>query len=133
MPKAKRSYARADRINQQLLEILAQSMLREVRDPRVQGVQLTAVEVSSDLSVARVYYIILTGGEPAVEVQRALERVSAFLRRQAAAALQIKHMPNLEFRYDESIERGRRMDALLDAVLPAASQDDEETGDETPS
>ncbi len=113
--RSKRSYARADRINQQLLEVISAAMLTEVRDPRAREVQITAVEVTQDLSHARVYYVALRE-DPRQELQGVLERLAGFMRRHVAHELQIKHVPDLQFKYDESVERGRRMEELLSSV-----------------
>lgn len=116
MPKrVKRSYARADRINQQLLEVISAAMLTEVRDPRAREVQITAVEVTQDLSHARVYYVPLRE-DPREELQGVLEKLAGFMRGHVARQLQIKHIPDLQFKFDESVERGRRMEQILSGV-----------------
>jgi ribosome-binding factor A len=113
----KRAYQRTDRINQQLLEIISRQLLTEVRDPRVQGVQVTAVEASPDLRHAKVYYVLLDDERVDHEdVAEGLERASGFLRRQLGEQTSMKHIPQLVFHFDESIERGRRMEALFDSL-----------------
>lgn len=113
--RTKRSYSRADRINQQLLEVISAAMLTEVRDPRARDVQISAVEVTQDLSHARVYYVMLKE-DPRDEIQGVLERLAGFIRKHVAHQLQIKHVPDLQFKYDESVERGRRMEHILSGV-----------------
>lgn len=112
-----------------MLEVLASLILLEVKDPRVSQVQLTAVDVSPDLSFARVYYVMLDRREPDEDVQTGLERSSGFLRRELGVRLAIRHVPELRFVYDESVERGRRIDDLLSTLKPSAdggSDDGEE-------
>lgn len=121
-----RAFQRTDRINQQLLELLSSMILRDVRDPRVQQVQVTAVEAAPDLRHAKVFYILLEDRTPQPEVQQGLERVAGFLRKQLGERLSMKHIPQLVFTYDESIERGRRMEALLGEILPADEGSSEE-------
>lgn len=116
----RRDYDRLDRVNQQLLEVISGAMLTEVRDPRVQSVQITAVEASPDLRHAQVYYVLLEGLDGETDPRRVadgLERISGFLRSQVGKRTRLKHTPQLEFRYDESIEHGRRIESLL-AELP---------------
>ena len=113
----KRAYQRTDRINQQLLEIISKQLLTEVRDPRVQGVLVTAVEASPDLRHAKVYYVLLDDERTDHEaVAQGLEKTSGFLRRQLGEQTSMKHIPQLVFHFDESIERGRRMEALFDSL-----------------
>ena len=126
MPKrSKRGYARADRLNQQLLEVIGRAMLTEVRDPRARAVQITAVEVTSDLSHARVFFVPLTGDHRPEELSGMLDGLAGFMRHHVATQLQIKHVPQLTFRYDASIERGRRMEGLLDEALAHTSDEAE--------
>ncbi len=122
----KRSYARADRINQQLLEVISSAMLSEVRDPRVQHVQITAVDTTPDLSYARVFYVLLQDQRRQEQAQEALEKLSGFMRKHVASELQIKHVPELSFKYDESIERGRRMEDLLQEALHGQADEEEQ-------
>lgn len=113
----RRAYQRTDRVNQQLLEIISKQLLTEVRDPRVQGVQVTAVEASPDLRHAKVYYVFLDDErEDHEDVADGLDRAAGFLRRQVGEQTSMKHVPQLVFHFDESIDRGRRMEALFDRI-----------------
>ena len=111
--KQKRAYKRSDRVGQNMLEVLASLVLVDVKDPRVKQVQLTAVDPSPDLKFARVYYILLDKREADEDAQAGLERAAGFLRKELGEKLQIRHVPELRFVYDESVERGRRIDDIL--------------------
>ena len=101
------------RLNAGLRDLLVELLERRVRDPRVEGVTLTSVEVSGDLSVAKVYYSVL-GDDAARQVaQRGLENVSGFLRREAGRRLRLRSTPELRFVFDASLERGARLEELL--------------------
>lgn len=112
----RQSYDRIDRVNQQILEVLSRVILREVRDPRLQTVQLTAVEASPDLRYAKVYYVLMDEREDSQRVRQGLESSAGFLRRELSKAVRLKHVPELDFTYDESIERGRRMEKILSGL-----------------
>lgn len=128
--KQKRTWKRSDRVGQNMLEVLASLILLEVKDPRVSQVQLTAVDVSPDLSFARVFYVMLDRREADADVQHGLERSSGFLRRELGVRLSIRHVPELRFVYDASVERGRRIDDLLSTLTPAADEGTEDVADE---
>ncbi|MEW5913643.1 MAG: 30S ribosome-binding factor RbfA [Thermodesulfobacteriota bacterium] len=100
---------------------LGELLLKKVRDPRVGMVSLTGVDVSPDLSQAKVYYSLLDQ-ERRAEAQAGLEAAAGFLRRELAARLNLKSMPRLIPVYDHSLARGERMDQLL---KQARSQDEE--------
>lgn len=106
---------RARRIAEQLRQELAEILWREVKDPRVAGVTLTAVEVSSDLEYAKVYYTLLQGNQ--AEVDQALRRASGFLRTELAGRMRLRMVPRLTFRYDESVARAAHLSELIDKAV----------------
>jgi ribosome-binding factor A len=103
----------ADLIQRELSDLLR----REVRDPRVGMVTLTAVDVSPDLSHAKVFFTILEK-EKQRETTDALQRAAGFLRSQLAHRMKMYTTPELRFAYDESIERGDHLSQLIDSVVP---------------
>ena len=101
------------RLNASLLEILAELLERRVRDPRVQDVTLTAVEVSGDLAVAKVFYSLLGDAERRRVAQRGLENGAGFMRGEAGRRLGMRNAPELRFQFDPSLEQGQRIETLL--------------------
>lgn len=116
MRHAKKSFARIDRVAQQMHRELAALIQDGVKDPRCFGVTVTGVEVARDYSRAKVYYTALAKEEQREGIQQALERAKGFLRSALAARLSIFKTPELVFVYDESVERGMRIEALIDKV-----------------
>ena len=106
----------ADLIQRELSELLR----RELRDPRVGMVTLTAVKVSPDLSHAKVFFTILEKAKRD-ETTHALQRAAGFLRSRLAHRMKIYTTPELRFAYDESVERGDRLARLIDSVRPPKS------------
>lgn len=103
----------ADLIQRELSDLLR----REVRDPRVGMVTLTSVDVSPDLSHAKVYFTILSK-EHIGETTAGLQRAAGFLRSQLAHRMKMYTTPELRFVYDESVERGDHLSQLIDSVVP---------------
>ena len=103
----------ADLIQRELSDLLR----REVRDPHVGMVTLTSVDVSPDLSHAKVFFTLLNT-EKKDDTSRALKRAAGFLRSQLAHRLKMYTTPELRFVYDESVERGDRLSQLIDSVVP---------------
>jgi ribosome-binding factor A len=109
---------RLARLNEQLKRELAELIRTQVRDPRVGLVTVTAVEVTNDLSLARVY--VQVTGDPS-EVSEALEGLGAaasFLRSALGQELTIRRIPELRFQRDESLEHALRIEKILSDVLP---------------
>lgn len=113
--KAKRGFKRSERVSQQLHELLAACLLTTVGDPRVSNVQITHVDLSPNLRFARIFYVLFGDEERGFDkqVQAALDRSIGLLKREVGAQLALKYIPDMEFKYDESIERARRIDELL--------------------
>ena len=113
----KRYSQRAERVADQIQRELAQLLRDEVKDPRVGRVTITSVEVSPDLSHAKVRFSQLSGSEHARESEQALSRTASFLRRELAHRLELYSVPQLHFVYDDSIESGMRLSQLIDAAV----------------
>jgi ribosome-binding factor A len=105
--------ARPDRVGEEIRQVLAELLLREVHDPGVGFVTLTRVKVSPDLQLARVFYTLMGDDGKQREAQRALERTVPFLRRQIASRIRLRRVPELRFQLDESIAHQDRIERIL--------------------
>lgn len=116
-----REYSRTQRVGDFLQQELALLIQREVRDPRVAMVSVTAVEVSRDLSHAKVFFTQLgvDDAEASKSTAEVLNKAAGFLRTQLARATTMRTVPRLHFKFDESVGRGRDMEALLREVKEA--------------
>ena len=116
-----REFERTQRVSHFLHEELARLLQSTVRDPRVQEVNLTGVEVSRDLSHAKVFFTLISdaSSEERAEVTAVLSKVSGFLRSELAKASTMRTVPRISFRFDESVGRGRDMETLLREVRRA--------------
>ena len=116
-----REFERTQRVSHFLHEELARLLQTTVRDPRVQQVTLTGVEVSRDLSHARVFFTLMSDVSEAEqsEISGVLSKVSGFLRSELAKISSMRTVPRISFRFDESVGRGRDMESLLREVRRA--------------
>jgi ribosome-binding factor A len=105
--------SRPERVGDQLRAELAELIAREVHDPGIGFLTITHVKVTPDLQQARVFYTTIGDEKQRKETSRALGRATAFLRRQIGRRLRLKHVPELEFLFDESIERQDRIERIL--------------------
>jgi ribosome-binding factor A len=110
------SSQRQTRVGEQIREDLTELITREVHDPGVGFITITRVDVTPDLQQARVYYTTLGDEQARRETRRALERASPFLRRQLGRRLRLRRIPELQFFYDESIERHDRIERILQDI-----------------
>lgn len=112
-----REFTRSTRVAEQLRREIGSLMRFGVKDPRAQNATVTDVEVSKDVSYARVYFSVLDDdAEKIRETERALNHAAGYLRRELGQVLRMRHVPELRFTYDSSIAEGARMDALIEAA-----------------
>ena len=112
----KRGQGRPQRIGDLIQRELSDLLAREVRDPRVGMVTITSVDVSPDMSHAKVFFTLLDKSDLA-SVQEGLTRAAGFLRSHLAKRVKLYSIPELRFQYDESIERADRLSRLIDSAL----------------
>jgi ribosome-binding factor A len=98
-----------DLIQRELSELIA----REMRDPRVGMLTITSVDVSPDLSHAKVFFTLLDKAK-LEDTRHGLKRSAGFLRSQLAKRIKLYTTPELRFEYDESVERGDHLSRLID-------------------
>jgi ribosome-binding factor A len=119
----KKNFSRIQRINQQVMQELAGILHRDMKDPRLGMVTVTSVEVSKDLSFAKVYVTFFTQeGIETTDQLKILNTASAYIRTLVASRVKLRVTPELRFVHDASLEQGMRMSALTSA---AVMQDEE--------
>ncbi len=131
------------RVSELVREHLATLIERRLKDPRVAGVTVTEVEVSSDTRLAKVYYSLIGDEQARQQAARGLDSASGWLRHELGQHLHTRHTPELVFEYDPSLEHGARVSQILDelkdrevnraagtsdAGIPAAGTPNSETG-----
>lgn len=108
---------RQGRLGQEILKRVNQILHEEIRDPRVDGVTITDVEVTGDLQQAKIFYSTLDDSEGKKEsTQAGLDQASGLIRKELGKYLTTYHTPELLFRRDESLEYGSRIDELLKQI-----------------
>ena len=108
-----REIPRARRVAEQVQRVLAELLMREVRDPRLKPLTITHVRVSPDLTHAWVHYTLLSGESPDPLQVEILDEAARYLRGPLGRALRLRLAPELHFQPDEELERGNRLDSLI--------------------
>lgn len=104
---------RPDRLADQIRVEISDLLAREVHDPGVGFVTITRVEVTTDLQIAHIYYTSMADEAQKRQTAKALTRVLPFLRRQIAGRIRLRRVPELDFRFDRSIEHQDRVERLI--------------------
>jgi ribosome-binding factor A len=114
----KRPFLRTDRLASQIREVVATAIARESREPLLHAVVITDVDVTSDLSLARVWWHALPGpadrDRPGVEA--AFARAAGFLRSRVAEVIRARKLPDLRFLHDDALDNGRHIEGILHRI-----------------
>jgi ribosome-binding factor A len=116
--------SRMRRVDEAVRAVLSDAITQDLKDPRVGFVTVTAVKTSPDLRHARVYVSVLGDDAEREESLEGLRSAHGFLQARVAAELRLKHTPTLEFAYDDTVERGMRINELLSDDAPGGEGSD---------
>ena len=115
---------RTERINNLIRQEVSKLLQQEINDPRlVNFISVTRVTTSSDLRHAKVYVSVLGDGVDTNEMLQGFTAASGFLRRELARRLTLRHVPELSFRFDNSIERGAEILRLIEQASSDSTED----------
>ncbi|MBO2945710.1 30S ribosome-binding factor RbfA [Paenibacillus sp. F411] len=107
---------RTGRVGEQIKKELSQLIQTELKDPRIGFITVTGVDVTSDLSQAKIYLSVLGDQEQKAASLKGLEKANGFLRSELGKRIRLRHVPELIFKFDESIEYGSRIEKLLGEI-----------------
>ena len=113
MPK---DFPRSDRLASQIHRELSALIRNELKDPRLHQPSILDVQVTRDLSLAKVFFSVLDP-EHSAESQQALNHAAGFLQRELGKVIKSRSTPRLSFIFDDTDIRGRSMDELIDSVI----------------
>lgn len=117
----KKSFARSDRICEQIRRDLSELIRSEIKDPRVGMVSLTAVELTPDYAHAKVFLSTLSPAQ-VPDTLKGLQRAAGFLRHALGQQIHLHTLPQLHFVYDDSMGRGSSRSQLIDAAVAVSNQ-----------
>ncbi len=107
---------RQERVQEQLIQEISDMVQKDLRDPRLGFVTLTGAEISKDLRHAKIFVSVLGDDEARKQSLKALNGASGLLRGEFARRAHLRVAPELVFQYDEGIDRGQQIFALLHSV-----------------
>lgn len=102
-----------ERVNSNIQRELSYILANEVKNPNIKFITITAVDVTSDLSYAKVYFTTLNDVK---ETLNGLKSAKGYIRKTLADRIELRHIPELEFIYDESIEYGKKIEEIIEDI-----------------
>ncbi|MCQ4296724.1 30S ribosome-binding factor RbfA [Pseudomonas stutzeri] len=127
-----KEFSRTQRIGDQMQRELALLIQREIKDPRLGLVTITAVDVSRDLSHAKIFITIMGQDDDQEAVKgnlRILNDAAGFLRMQLGKSMKLRAVPQLHFNYDASIRRGVELSSLIERAVAEDRKHSDERGE----
>lgn len=112
-----KAFSRSRRVGEQIQRVLSELIRRELRDPRLGSVTIVDVQVSQDLSHAKVFYSILGGSKHPEQTQEIMSEGARLLRGPLGRALSLRHAPQITFVADELIEYGTKLTAAINEAV----------------
>ncbi|HKD17520.1 MAG TPA: 30S ribosome-binding factor RbfA [Thermoanaerobaculia bacterium] len=122
----KKESRRSQRVADVVRAELSRLLLLEAHDPDLHRVTVTDVEMPPDLKSARVFFSCLGGDDEREKAGQALRRAAGYLRREVGQRCQLRFAPELHFVSDRSLERGARIEELLQQIRPRAEESGED-------
>ena len=121
---------RASRLGETLKEEISQMIRADLKDPRIGFVTVTSVEVADDLGHAKVFISVLGDEQTSKDSMEALKRASGYVRSEIGKRIRLRHVPEIVFKYDSSIQHGAHIAELLREVHTEEAEDEEDSHDE---
>lgn len=112
-----KEYSRIDRLAEEIQHALAVLIQREIKDPRIGMVTVMRVELTRDVSHARVYVTLLDAGRDAELSVKTLNRAAPFLRHALGERVHMQFLPRLQFVYDKQSVREQRLNELIQQAV----------------
>ncbi len=114
---------RMEKINEAMRREIGLIIHREIKDPRLEFVTITHVEVTKDLQHAKVFFSVLGDNEAMLRAEQGLESARGFVRKLVGQRVRMRYTPELEFLFDESIEYSARIEAALEDIRNESNED----------
>ena len=111
------SNMRAERVGEQMKQEIMDIVNNKVKDPRVGFLTITDVELTNDLSHAKVYLTVLGSNKEIDNTFKALEKAKGFIKSELGSRMRLRIIPDLTFEYDKSIEYGNKIERMIQDLL----------------
>jgi len=120
------------RIEETIHQMVAELLMRRVKDPRVTDVSIVRVDVSKDYSFAKVYFNLIGGSEPErlAEAEKGLASSRGFMRMHLKKQLRLRVIPELVFKYDSSLDRAMHLEEMIESIHDEEDTDSAEESEQ---
>lgn len=117
-------YKRSEKVAEAIHEMVSALLVKGLKDPRIGFVTITGVKVTDDLHLATVYYTVIGSDDEKKATHHGLNSATGYIRKEMGKQLRMRYVPDVVFRFDESVEYGSRIDRLLKEIAPPEGEND---------
>ena len=111
-----RPFSRSDRVGGLIQQELSEILRKHIKDPRLEMTTISAVKMSSDLKIAKIYYTTPAGEKNREAVAKGFENAAGLIKRTLGRRVNLRYMPELKFFLDESFDYGSKIDKLIETL-----------------
>jgi ribosome-binding factor A len=119
-------FKRSEKVAEAIHELISQLLVKGLKDPRVGFVTITGVKVTDDLHQATIFFTVIGSDEEKKATGQGLQSARGFIRTEVGKSLRMRYVPELIFRYDESVAYGSHIESLLKEIGTTDGEDDRE-------
>jgi ribosome-binding factor A len=117
-------YKRSDKVAEAIHEMVSELLIKGLKDPRIGFVTITGVKVTDDLHLATIFFTVIGSEEEKSATGKGLNSARGYIRKEMGRNLRMRYIPDIVFKYDESVEYGSRIESLLREIVVKGEGDD---------
>lgn len=118
-------HKRSEKVAEAIHEFVCGLLVKDIKDPRIGFTTITGVELSSDLHLAKIFFSVVGDEQARKETEKGLNSARSYIRKEMGKVFRMKFIPEIVFKYDESIDKGDRIETLLKQIGSQTPSDDE--------
>ena len=104
---------RPEKVGEAIQKIVSELILRGLKDPRIGFVTITGVKMTDDLSIAKIFYSVVGNEQEKKDSHAGLKSAAGFIRKEVGAQLNLRHVTEIHFKFDDTLERANNIERLL--------------------
>jgi ribosome-binding factor A len=117
-------YKRSEKVAEAIHEMVSELIVKGLKDPRIGFVTITGVKVTDDLHLATIYFTVIGSEEEKQATEKGLNSARGYIRKEMGRNLRMRYVPDIVFKYDESVAYGSRIETLLREIAVKDDGDD---------
>ena len=120
------TYKRSEKVAEAVHEFISELLIKGLKDPRVGFTTITGVKITDDLRLATVYFTVVGSEHEKKSTSNGLNSAKSFIRKEMGRNLRLRYVPDIVFKYDDSLDYGNRIESILNEIIIDKASDDTE-------